>query len=390
MAIYLDHAATTPLRPEVLALYTEELQRLGNPSSVHVFGQDSRRTLEESRERLAATLGCHRSEVIFTSGGTESDNLAIKGLFWSQQKLDPRRKIIVSSGTEHHAVIDPIEWLAKYEGAEAVWAPVDFDGVVDLEWLANFLSERGDEVALITLMWANNEVGVLHPIPAVVELAAKYKVPVHSDAVAAFGHVQVDFAGTGLAAMSVSGHKIGAPVGVGALIVSRATNLESIIHGGGQERGFRSGTMNSAAAAAFALAAELAVGDLEVESARLAALRTRLVEGVKAAVPGAYFTGGTAPRLPGNAHFTFPGCSGDSLLYLLDASGICVSTGSACQAGITSASHVVMAMGREPDIAIGSLRITLGYTSCDEDVDAFLAALPSAFEGAQKAGLPGR
>ena len=390
MAIYLDHAATTPLRPEVLALYTDELQQLGNPSSVHGFGQQTRRTLEESRERLAATVGCHRSEVIFTSGGTESDNLAIKGLYWTQQKRDAKRKVIISSATEHHAVIDPIEWLVKHEGAEAVWAPVTFDGVVDLDWLADFLADRGDEVALITLMWANNEVGVLHPIRSVVEMASSHQIPVHSDAVAAFGHVEVDFAGSGLSAMSISGHKIGAPVGVGALIVSRATNIESIIHGGGQERGFRSGTMNAPAAAAFALAAELAVGDLEAESVRLTALRAKLVEGVKAAVPGAELTGGSVDRIPGNAHFTFPGCSGDSLLYLLDASGICVSTGSACQAGVTSASHVVMAMGREPDVAIGSLRITLGYTSCDDDVNAFLAALPAAFEGAQKAGLPGR
>ena len=390
MAIYLDHAATTPLRPEVLAVYTEELQKLGNPSSVHGFGQNSRRTLEESRERLAATIGCHRSEVIFTSGGTESDNLAIKGLFWAQQNRDPKRKVIISSGTEHHAVIDPIEWLAKHEGAEAVWAPVTFDGVIDIDWLAGFLAERGDEVALISLMWANNEVGVLHPIKTVVELASTHQIPVHSDAVAAFGHVPVHFAESGLAAMSISGHKIGAPIGIGALIVSRATVVESIIHGGGQERGFRSGTMNAPGAAGFAVAAEIAVSELEAESVRLTALRQRLVEGVKAVVPEVCFTGGDAERVPGNAHFTFPGCSGDSLLYLLDASGVCVSTGSACQAGVTSASHVVMAMGREPDVAIGSLRITLGYTSCDEDVNAFLAALPAAFEGAQKAGLPGR
>lgn len=390
MAIYLDHAATTPLRPEVLAVYTEELQKLGNPSSVHGFGQNSRRTLEESRERLAEAIGCHRSEVIFTSGGTESDNLAIKGLFWAQQNRDPKRKVIISSGTEHHAVIDPIEWLAKHEGADVVWAPVNFDGVVDVEWLAGFLAERGDEVALISLMWANNEVGVLHPIVSVVELASTHQIPVHSDAVAAFGHVPVNFAQSGLAAMSISGHKIGAPIGIGALIVSRATVVESIIHGGGQERGFRSGTMNAPAAAAFAVAAELAVGELEAESARLSALRQRLVEGVKAVAPEATLTGGDVDRVPGNAHFTFPGCSGDSLLYLLDASGICVSTGSACQAGVTSASHVVVAMGREPDVAIGSLRITLGYTSCEEDVKTFLAALPAAVEGALKAGLPGR
>ena len=388
MTIYLDYAATTPLRKEVFDCYVGFLQQLGNPSSVHSSGQKVRRALEEARESLARSVDCNRNEVIFTSGGTESDNLAIKGLYWQRKAEEPQRNIIISAGTEHHAVIDPIEWLEKHDGAEIIWLPVDSEGVIDLDFLATFLTEKADLVAVITLMWANNETGVITDIPRVVAIANQYGIPVHSDAIAAFGHLPLSFKDSGLAAMSLSAHKIGGPVGAGALLVSRATKLVSLVHGGGQERGMRSGTMNAPVAKAFALAAEIAVSELDAEMQRLAKLRDYLVSEVQSIAPVAKHTGSKAQRMPHNAHFTFEGCSGDSLLFLLDQQGICVSTGSACQAGVNGPSHVLVAMGRSERDANGCLRMTLGQESTQEDIDFFLKALPSALEGALKAGLP--
>ncbi len=388
MTVYLDYAATTPLRKEVFDCYVTFLQQLGNPSSVHSSGQKVRRALEEARESLARSVDCNRNEVIFTSGGTESDNLAIKGLYWQRKAEDDKRNIIISAGTEHHAVIDPIEWLEKHDGAEILWLPVDSEGVIDLDFLATFLSEKADSVAVVTLMWANNETGVITDIPRVVEIAKQYGIPVHSDAIAAFGHLPLSFKDSGLAAMSISAHKIGGPVGAGALLVSRATKLVSLVHGGGQERGMRSGTMNAPVAKAFALAAEIAVNELEPEMQRLKKLRDYLVTEVQSIAPVAKHTGSKAQRMSHNAHFTFEGCSGDSLLFLLDQQGICVSTGSACQAGVNGPSHVLVAMGRSSRDANGCLRMTLGQESTQEDIDLFLKALPAALEGALKAGLP--
>lgn len=386
MVVYLDHAATSPIRPEVVATYTEHLQLVGNPSSVHTSGQKVRRALEEAREDIAKAVDCNRNEVVFTSGGTESDNLAIKGLYWHRSQAERNRNVILSAYTEHHAVIDAIHWLEKDQGAKPVWIPVDERGVVDLEWLANFLSERASEVALITLMWANNETGVVTPIDHVTELAKTYEIPVHSDAVAAFGHVEISFAKSGLDAMSITAHKVGGPVGVGALIVSRASKMTSLIHGGGQERSLRSGTMNAAGAKAFALAASLAVAQREAHTAEMEVLRDRLVESVLSSIPDARFSRSDAPGLPDNAHFTFPGCSGDSLLFLLDQAGVCVSNGSACQAGVAAASHVLITMGRTEAEASSCIRVTLGRGNSEADVDAFLAALPAAHAGAHKAG----
>jgi len=387
MTVYLDYAATTPLRKEVLEAYVDELQTLGNPSSVHSSGQAVRRTLEEARESLAKSIDCNRSEVIFTAGGTESNNLAIKGLFWQRKAEDSNRNIIISAYTEHHAAIDPIEWLEKHDGAEILWLPVDYQGVVDLVFLAEFLEQNHSKVALVSLMLANNETGVITDMDTVVALASKYQIPVHSDAIAAFGHMPFSFANSGLATVSVSAHKVGGPVGVGALIVSRAIKLVSIIHGGGQERGMRSGTMNAPLAKAFAVAAEMSVAELDAEMPRLERLRDRLVAGVLAISDKANHTANQVKRLPHNAHFTFDGCSGDSLLFLLDQQGVCVSVGSACQAGVNGPSHVLVAMGRTDREANGCIRMTLGNQSTDADVDAFLAALPKALEGALRAGL---
>jgi cysteine desulfurase len=368
--------------PPAREAWVEALGLVGNPSSIHSEGQNAKRMLEEAREQVAASLGCDPIEVVFTSGGTESVNLAIKGLFWAAVAADPgRRRILVPRG-EHHATIDTVEWLEAQEGAIPEWVPVDEHGRVSLSAVASALNAH-DDIALLTVLWANNEVGTIQPVADLVALAAAHGVPVHADAVAAWRHVPVDFATSGLAALSVSAHKIGGPLGMGALVVSRTATVVPLIHGGGQQRKVRSGTQDAPAARAFAAAAQHPVDDRS-------ALRDRLIAGVREAVPTAILRGDPVDRLDNNAHFTFPGCEGDSLLYLLDAAGISVSTGSACQAGTPEASHVLLGMGLDEHDARGALRFTLGHTSTDSDVDALLAALPTAHARAVRAGLSTR
>ncbi|MET4620366.1 cysteine desulfurase [Arthrobacter sp. 2762] len=390
MPVYLDHAATTPMSAQALAVMTRELARTGNPSSLHGAGRRARRAVEDARETLAAAAGAHPSEVIFTSGGTEADNLAVKGLFWARHDENPRRTRILCPAVEHHAVMDTVEWLERHEGAEAVWLPVDAEGAVQLDAVQRELERDPQSVALVTVMWANNEVGTIQPVAEIVELASRYGIPVHSDAVQAFGSVPVDFLASGLAAMSVSGHKLGGPVGVGALFLGRAINLTPVQHGGGQERDVRSGTLDTPAIAAFAAAAEAATANLAAEAERISRLRDRLVAGVREAVPDAVLRGAPGDgRLPGNAHFTFPGCEGDSLLFLLDLAGVESSTGSACTAGVPRPSHVLLAMGLDEDTARGAQRFTLGHSSTDADIDALLKALPEACSRARQAGMAG-
>ena len=390
MPVYLDHAATTPLSAEALAVMTRELARTGNPSSLHGAGRRARRAVEDARETLATAAGAHPSEVIFTSGGTEADNLAVKGLCWARRDEDPRRTRILCSAVEHHAVMDTVEWLEKHEGANVVWIPVDGEGKVRLEAVKQEIEREPESVALVTVMWANNEVGTIEPVREIVELAKPHGIPVHSDAVQAFGSIPVDFRGSGLAAMSVSGHKLGGPVGVGALFLGRAVKLTPVQHGGGQERDVRSGTLDTPAIAAFAAAAEAVTANLAAEHERLSKLRERLISGVRAAVPDAVLRGASGDgRLPGNAHFTFPGCEGDSLLFLLDLAGVESSTGSACTAGVPRPSHVLLAMGLDEDTARGAQRFTLGHDSTEEDVDVLLKALPEACLRARQAGMAG-
>ncbi|MHC6593243.1 cysteine desulfurase family protein [Arthrobacter sp. C152] len=390
MPVYLDHAATTALSPEALAALTRELARTGNPSSLHASGRRARRAVEDARETLAAAVGAHPSEVIFTSGGTESDNLAVKGLYWSRVAADPARRRILCSAVEHHAVLDTVEWLERHEGAEVTWLPVDSEGVLDLDVLEAELSRDPGTVALVTVMWANNEVGTIQPIRRIVELAHAAGVPVHSDAVQAFGSLPVGFKDSGLDAMSISGHKIGGPVGVGALLLGRSVKLTPVQHGGGQERDVRSGTLDTASIAAFAAAAGAVAASLPAEAARIAALRDRLIDGVRGKVPEAVLRGAPGDgRLPGNAHFTFPGCEGDSLLFLLDLAGIESSTGSACTAGVPRPSHVLLAMGLNEETARGAQRFSLGHASTEADVDALLEALPGAYARARQAGMAG-
>jgi cysteine desulfurase len=393
---YLDHAATTPMLPLAVAAMVEELAQAGNASSLHTSGRRARRVVEEAREQLAAALGAGPSEVVFTGGGTEADNLAVKGLYWARTAADPARRRIVAGATEHHAVLDAVEWLVQHDGAEAVWLPVDSAGRIDLGALEAELSADPDSIALVTVMWANNEVGTVQPIAEVVALAHAHGIPVHTDAVQAAGQLPVDFTAVAVDALTVSGHKLGGPVSVGALLARRGLDLVPLIHGGGQERGIRSGTLDSAAIKAFAIAADHAVGARPAETARVAALRDRLIEAVLREVPDAVLrgaaTGGPADhlrRLPGNAHFTFPGCEGDSLLYLLDARGVECSTGSACQAGVPQPSHVLLAMGVPEPVARGALRFSLGHTSTDRDVEALADAIGPAVQRARGAGLTG-
>jgi cysteine desulfurase len=388
--VYLDHAATTPLSAEALAVMTRELAKTGNPSSLHGAGRRARRAVEDARETLAAAAGAHPSEVIFTSGGTEADNLAVKGLYWARRDENRRRTRILCSAVEHHAVMDTVEWLERHEGADVTWLPVDSEGAVRLDVVQKEISRDPESVALVTVMWANNEVGTIQPVADIVELARPHGIPVHSDAVQAFGSVPVDFRASGLSAMSVSGHKLGGPVGVGALFLGRAVKLTPVQHGGGQERDVRSGTLDTPAVAAFAAAAEAVTAKLPEERERLAALRDHLIRGVLEAVPDAVLRGATGERrLPGNAHFTFPGCEGDSLLFLLDLAGVESSTGSACTAGVPRPSHVLLAMGLDEDTARGAQRFTLGHTSTEADVEALLKALPEACSRARQAGMAG-
>ncbi|TFC13041.1 cysteine desulfurase [Cryobacterium algoritolerans] len=391
MAVYLDHAATTPMLPGAIAAFTEAMTVVGNPASIHSQGQLKKRMLEEARETVAASVGCDPIEVVFTAGGTESVNLGIKGLFWART---PRRRILVPGG-EHHATVDTVEWLERHEGAVIDWLPLDEHGRVAPAVLARAIAAHPDEIALVTLLAANNEVGTIQPVEEIAALAATHGIPVHVDAVAAYGHVPIDFgvlSRGGVSAVSVSAHKIGGPVGIGALILSRRATVEPLLHGGGQQRQVRSGTQDVAAAVAFAVAAAAAGDDLPGENARIARLRQAVVDGVLAVVPTALLNGDPDParHLPGTAHFSFPGCEGDSLLFLLDAAGVAVSTGSACQAGIPEPSHVLRAMGRSEVEARGALRITLGRTSTMADVDALLAALPAAHAHASRAGMADR
>ncbi|MGJ9422887.1 cysteine desulfurase family protein [Aeromicrobium sp. CF3.5] len=386
---YLDHAATTPMLPEAIETMTTELGRLGNASSLHTSGRAARRVVEESRELIAERLGARPSEVVFCSGGTEANNLAIKGLFWARRGQDPVRNRVLFSSIEHHALLDPVTWLAKHEGAQVDMTPVDRQGRVLVDELRDSVAADPASVAAITTMWANNEMGTIQPIDDVVAIAREHGIWVHSDAVQAAGYVPIDFAARGLDAMTVTAHKLGGPVGVGALVMRREIDAVPLLHGGGQERDVRSGTIGVALIAAFARAVDITVGGQAETVARVEALRTRLVEGIGRIVPDSVVNGDPEPgsnhRLPNIAHVTFPGCEGDAMLMLLDAQGVECSTGSACAAGVPQPSHVLLAMGYDEQAARGSLRFSLGHTSTEADVDRLLAALPAVHERATRA-----
>ena len=390
MPVYLDHAATTPVCPHVAAAMAEQASRVGNASSLHTAGRAARRVVEESRERLAAAIGARPSEIVFTSGGTESDNLAISGVLRSRRDADPRRTRLVVSAIEHHAVLDCVAALESREGVQVTWLPCDGEGVVHPEVLARALATDPESVALVSVMWANNEVGTVQDVAALAAVAHAHGIPMHTDAVQAVGHLPVDVAAAGVDLLTLGGHKVGGPVGTGALVVKRDVTVVPLVYGGGQERQIRSGTLDTAGILGLSLAVEYAVETRERETARLVNLRDALLQGaleldLGIRVGGRWTPGDGQGRLAGNAHLIVPGCEGDSLLYLLDAAGIECSTGSACQAGVPQPSHVLLAMGLTERDARGALRATLGHTSTTADVEAFLAALPAAVDRARRA-----
>ena len=376
--------------PEAIAAMSAQMAVVGNASSLHTSGRQARRVVEESREAIAQALGARPSEVLFTSGGTESDNLAVKGTFLARREADHRRVRLLVSAVEHHAVLDCVDHLVTHEGAKVTWLEVDALGRVHPETVRAAIEADPESVALVSVMWANNEVGTVQPVAEIAAVAHEFGVPVHTDAVQALGQVAVDFAASGVDLMTVTGHKVGGPLGVGALVARRDARLMPLSHGGGQERQVRSGTLDVPAIRGFAVAVEAATARLDTEAPRLVALRDALVAGALAAgfditVSGDFEPGDGVRRLPGNAHLLVPGCDGDSLLYLLDAAGVECSTGSACQAGVPQPSHVLLAMGVSEQDARGALRLTLGHTSTGGDVQAFLDALPAAVERARRA-----
>ncbi|WP_084127519.1 cysteine desulfurase family protein [Demequina sp. NBRC 110054] len=376
---YLDHAATSPLRPVAREAWLEASDAVGNPSALHGDGRRRRAIVEDARERIAAALGAHPGEVILLSGGTEADNLAIKGLWWGRGGVGR----IVSTAVEHHAVLDPARWLADRDDADVAEIAVDGTGAVEHEAFVAALVGA----TLATAMWVNNEVGAVQPIPALAEAARDAGVPMHCDAVQAVSYEPVDFAASGLTTMAVSAHKLGGPVGVGALIARRDAPLVPLLHGGGQERKVRSGTVDAAGAAAFAAALEEVVADREAERDRVAALAARLADGIRAAVPDAVVRGAGEGCAPHIVHAVVPGASSEAMLMLLDAAGVAVSSGSACTAGVVERSHVLQAMGHTPEEARSAVRLSLGWTTADWDVDTALDALPEAVERARAAGL---
>lgn len=384
---YLDHAATTPMHPAAIEAMTTALGTVGNASSLHTSGRVARRRIEESRELIADKLAVRPSEVIFTAGGTESDNLAVKGIYWARRDAQPCHRRIVTTEVEHHAVLDSVNWLVEHEGAEVTWLPTAADGSVSAFGLREALQQHND-VALVSVMWANNEVGTVMPVVELAAVAAEFGVPMHSDAIQAVGQLPVKFGVSGLSAMSVAAHKFGGPPGVGALLLRRDISCVPLLHGGGQERDIRSGTPGVASVVGMAAAAQIAVDGLEINSIRLQVLRDRLIEGVLATIDDVALNGARdRMRLPGNAHFIFRGCEGDVLLMLLDANGIECSTGSACTSGVPQPSHVLIAMGADPASARGSLRLSLGHNSVEVDVEEVLRVLPGAVDRARRASL---
>lgn len=379
MSVYLDHAATTPMFDVAIDAMNSALRKLGNPSSLHTEGRSTRKDVEDAREKIAQAVGCLASEVIFTGSGTEADNAAIKGLFWHSDK-----KVILVSSIEHHAVLDPAQWLAEHEGAELIQIPVNTDGVIDLDFVKKTVSERGSEIALISVMHSNNETGVIQPIADIVTIAGD--IPVHCDAVQSFTKVPLSFKDLGLFAMTISGHKVGGPLGIGALILRRAVEIPALLHGGGQERDIRSGTLNAPSIVAFASAVEAKLYDAK----KIAALRDSFEVGVLAARPDAVINGKSAPRLPGISNITFPGTQSDSLLLLMDSEKVSCSTGAACTAGVHRPSHVLMAMGLSDVVSQSSLRFSFGTTNTEADVAYALSVLPTVIERGLAANAVGK
>jgi len=384
--VYFDNAATTPINEQALAAFVEEARVLGNPSSLHTFGRNTRKDLESSRERLASLIGAHSSEIIFTGSGTEANNLAIKGIFWKRRAEDSRRTVVVISAFEHHAVLDPAQWLAQFEGAELIEIGVDSKGFLNIDELERIVAERGNEIALISIMHSNNEIGTLQPITRTVEIAQRLSIPVHTDAVQSLGKVPLSFRDLGVFAMTLSAHKVGGPVGVGALVLKKGNDITPLLHGGGQEREIRSGTLNSPAAVAFTIAAEDAIKNMERNSKKLREYRATFIDRVMQKVEGAWLNGvRDGETLPTIVNIGFPRTESDALLLLFDSEGIACSTGSACSAGVQQPSHVLLAMGLSETQARSSLRFSFGAQNTEIELDYFDSSLKRVIERAQAA-----
>ncbi|MEY2679409.1 MAG: hypothetical protein RLZZ160_487 [Actinomycetota bacterium] len=384
--VYLDNAATTPISEVALQAFIEQARQIGNPSSLHTYGRKVRKDLEESREKLATLIGCHSSEIIFTGSGTEANNLAIKGAYWHRNQGGKQRNVIVISGFEHHAVLDPARWLEDFEGAEVVEVSVSKDGFVQLAELQSLVAERHDEIALISIMHSNNEVGTLQPIAEISTIADEFQIPLHTDAVQSLGKVPLSFKDLGLFAMTISAHKVGGPIGVGALILQKGIDITPILHGGGQERDIRSGTLNAAGVISFVAAVQSAMRDREATAEKISALRKKLIAAIQSEIPDAKLNGVLdGPTLPGIANISFPNTESDALLLLFDAEGIACSTGSACSAGVQEASHVLMAMGMSEKEARSSLRFSLGTGNSDSDIEYLQTCIKRVIERARAA-----
>ena len=374
---------------EIREVYVDALAGVGNPSSLHQPGQRQRGLLESARERIARVVGCEPIEIVFTSGGTEATNTVLKGSVWAAKaargQMTPTR--VASTRAEHHATLDALAWLEKNEGTEVSWIPVDHEGVIDLDSLDVVLGDH--PVDMVTTLMANNEVGSLQPVEDITRISSQHGVPVHVDAIAALGYLPLNFSALGATAMSLSAHKVGGPVGVGALVLSRhAPDLHALVHGGDQQR-LRSGTLDVAGALAFAAALELRERRRLDEAEALRARRDELRTVLENAVPVIQIRGSRDERLPGNLHITVPGCEGDVLLYLLDERGISVSTGSACQAGVPEPSHVLLAMGLSESEARGALRFSLGYSTTTDDIRQVGSVFAEVVAQATNAGMAG-
>ena len=383
MTIYLDHAATTPINAQALDALNEQIKKLGNASSVHNQGRAVRKDVEDARHKLSELIGSVPSEIIFTASGTEANNLALKGFYWKSGK-----KLIVTSNFEHHAVLDPVEWLANHQGAEVIYIPVKRDGYIDLDFLKKVVSERGNEIAVISIMHSNNELGSIQPISQVVEIAGD--IPVHTDAVQSFGKVEFNFDSLGVSAATISAHKLGGPLGVAALVLKHGIDLAPLLHGGGQEREIRSGTINAPGIVAFARAAEIAISNREENFKKIRVLRDQLISGIKRVVPDAIINSPVDPALPGVVNISIPDTESDALLLLLDSEGISASAGSACSAGVPRPSHVLVAMGIPEELADASLRISIGATNTSSEIDQVISVLPSVVERARNAFAVGK
>ena len=377
-SIYVDHAATTPLSPAAFKAITSQLQELGNPSSLHTHGRATRKALEDAREAIAQQVSCLPSEVIFTASGTEANNIALKGLWWNGKAQG--KKVVVISAVEHHAILDPAHWLETHEGAEVIQVPVDVHGVINLDFLKDLITKRSEEIAVISIMHSNNETGVIQPIQEVVAMARK--IPVHTDAVQSFKKVPLSYKDLGVTALTLSAHKVGGPLGIGALILRRAYEIPALLHGGGQEREIRSGTLNAPSIVAFSAAATEKYPSSEVQS-----LRDNFIKAIHQEIPDAYVNGEASQRLPGIVNVTFPGTQSDTLLLLLDNAHVSASTGSACSAGVHEASHVLLAMGHTEATAQSSLRFSFGAASTQADVDFVMSVLPDVIRTGRAANL---